>query len=257
MPVRRPRAALAVLILAALLPAGTAPAQSRNDPLRFIRWPVDDARGLVSGISVPEVIGAAGVGLVVFGLSHYDRPAVDGLEGLRGTTAMSVAEQLGNPRVVYPMAVLVFTGALLSGKDRFQETAFTSLEALVFANAVTGLIKLSVGRSRPNANLGPGSFEPFSGRVSFPSGHATTAFAALTPWFLSYPGPATAGLLVLAGATAVSRMANDYHWLSDVVAGSAIGFTMAWALTRRHVRLGSVLVEPAITMRSASVRISL
>ena len=252
MPFPRRRTAFTALLLVTAMTAG---AQQRNDPLRFVRWPMDDARGLVSGISVPAVIGAAGFGLAVYGLSHYDRQAVDGLEDLRGTTAMSVAEQFGNPRVVYPMAVLVFAGALLSGEDRFQDTAFTSLEALVFSNALTGMIKLSVGRARPNANRGPGSFEPFSGHVAFPSGHATTAFAALSPWFLAYPGPATAGLLVIAGATAVSRMANDYHWLSDVVTGSAIGFTMAWVLTRRHVRLGSVVVEPAITARSASVRI--
>ena len=86
-------------------------------------------------------------------------------------------------------------------------------------------------------------------------GIATTAFAALSPWFLYYPGPVTAGLLVLAGATAFSRMATNEHWLSDVMAGSAIGFTTAYALSRRHVRIGSARIEPGISANAVSVAV--
>ncbi|MFT4605367.1 MAG: membrane-associated phospholipid phosphatase, partial [Rhodothermales bacterium] len=51
---------------------------------------------------------------------------------------------------------------------------------------------------------------------------------------------------VLAGATAFSRMASNVHWFSDVVAGSAIGFTTAWLLTRRHQGPGQITLSPTI-----------
>jgi hypothetical protein len=41
-------------------------------------------------------------------------------------------------------------------------------------------------------------------------------------------------------------MVTNRHWLSDVVVGSAIGSATAYALTRRHVRVGGVRVTPGI-----------
>jgi len=240
-----------------VLSAALQPALARQapDPLRFVMWTVDDAVGIVGGVSYPEVLGVAGAGLVVFGVSRFDRDVARHTAPITDDGLIRVAEEFGNPRVVLPMSIVVFTGALLSGDARFQEAAFTSIEALLFANAVTLSLKLATGRARPGRDLGPGSIEPFSGKYSFPSGHATTAFAVLTPWYLYYPGPATAGLLVVAGATAFSRMAANEHWLSDVVAGSAIGFATAYVLARRHIRLGPTRVTPALSANTVRIEI--
>ena len=73
----------------------------------------------------------------------------------------------------------------------------------------------------------PDQFDPFSGHNSFPSGHSTVAFAdaeALdretsarwVPW-AAYP---------LASLVGWSRVRDDKHWGSDVVAGAALGY---WA----------------------------
>lgn len=66
-----------------------------------------------------------------------------------------------------------------------------------------------------------------STRNSFPSGHTATAFMAATmlhkeygltqsPWY-------SIGGYTVATATAVSRMMNNRHWLSDVMVGAGIG----------------------------------
>ncbi|NBC18539.1 MAG: phosphatase PAP2 family protein, partial [Bacteroidetes bacterium] len=68
----------------------------------------------------------------------------------------------------------------------------------------------------------------------FPSGHATTVFAFTTPWVLYYPGVPTYGLLALSAGTAYARLADNVHWFTDVMAGSAIGIATAYWLTRRH-----------------------
>src|SRR5439155_22996610 len=97
------------------------------------------------------------------------------------------------------------------------------------AGAVTSALKFSVGRWRPDEAPGdPHKLDPFSGKSSFPSGHATLAFAAAAaldretdaPWvpWLAYP---------VAGVVGWSRLRDNEHLLSDVVAGAAIGFWTA------------------------------
>jgi undecaprenyl-diphosphatase len=123
---------------------------------------------------------------------------------------------------------------------------------------VTNTIKGIVDRSRPTidplaAHLGP----------SFPSGHSSTAaalFAALALLAGRKRSARARAILVgvavaLAVAVACSRVLLDLHWVSDVVAGLALGWawfalcTIAfggWAL-----RLGGV-VEQARLPRSAA-----
>ena len=90
-----------------------------------------------------------------------------------------------------------------------------AFSAAIMAGAVNG-IKYSVGRLRPDG----------SRYNSFPSGHTATAFMTASmlhkeygwrsPWF-------SIGGYTAAAVTGVSRICNNRHWLSDVVAGAAIG----------------------------------
>lgn len=85
----------------------------------------------------------------------------------------------------------------------------------IMAATVNG-IKYSVRRLRPDG----------SRYNSFPSGHTATAFMTATmlhkeygwrsPWF-------SIGSYTVATVTGVSRILNNRHWMSDVVAGAAIG----------------------------------
>jgi membrane-associated phospholipid phosphatase len=124
--------------------------------------------------------------------------------------------------------------SLFSSNTRFQDAAFTSLETLLAAGAVSYGLKYAFGRHRPADAPGPFTFAPFSGHSSFPSGHATTAFAVLTPWVLYYPNLATYSLFAVSTGTAVARLAHNEHWATDVLAGSAVGFLMGYWLTKRH-----------------------
>jgi len=222
-------------------------AQLRSDPLRFLEWPVEDAAGLIGGFSGAEWIATAGTGIGLVYLSRYDQGLTDEVVGITEGTHIAIVEEFGNVKVIRPMGAVILIGALMSGNDRFQDAAFTSLEAVIYSNLVTNFLKTAVGRSRPYQQEGPSEFQPFAGGTSFPSGHATTAFAFLTPWFLYYPGVPGAVLLVVATATAFSRMATNFHWFSDVVGGSAVGFLTARALVRRHQgRSGRIDIQPTL-----------
>jgi len=112
------------------------------------------------------------------------------------------------------------------------------LGALAFscAGLVEFAIKRLVGRPRPAtalpslAALGP-SFVPEID--SFPSGHATSVFAVATVFGAFYPRLRWP-LYTVAAAVAVGRVYLDRHYLSDILAGAAIGIAIAMSLLHYH-----------------------
>lgn len=84
-------------------------------------------------------------------------------------------------------------------------------------------VKLAVQRRRPELDGLP-PLSPVVSRLSFPSAHATTSFAAA--WAFRELAP-PAALYLAAGAFAVSRPYLGVHYPSDVVAGAALGTLLA------------------------------
>ena len=116
--------------------------------------------------------------------------------------------------------------------------------AVVAASGLNVVVKWCVGRHRPfkepEVILGPYVTHPFAGglrglfdekNLSFPSGHACTAWALAAGLAVVRPRGAWA-VMVLALATGVERVLENAHYCSDVVA--AIGFStlLAWACGR-------------------------
>lgn len=109
--------------------------------------------------------------------------------------------------------------------------------AVVFKDAlaygIMGLsvtaIKHAVGRLRPDG----------SEYVSFPSGHTATAFTSAVLFDLEhghkYPALTAVGY-GMATYTGISRILNNRHWLSDVLAGAAIGVISAELAHYLHQR---------------------
>ncbi len=230
------------LLWLALWPA-TATAQAPEpspDPIRFVWWTGGDVKAFGRGVfSMRTLYVAAGVGGTVFLLSGQDadltQGAIDLAEGA-GRRPRRILNEIGNVDAVRPMALIFFLGSLTSGNKKLQDAAFTSLEAIVISNLITNSLKALVGRARPFQNEGASSFKPFSGNTSFPSGHATTVFAFTTPWLLYYRNAPTIALFALGAGTAFTRMADNVHWFTDVLVGTAVGFTTGYWLTKRHQR---------------------
>lgn len=237
------RAALLVVLLTAAWPAAaqTPPPYAQGPSpertiWRFARWTAEDAFSLPGQLASRDVLYVAGAAGALFLAAQVDEPLAGFTEPLPDGGLTHYAELVGDRDVVPPALLGVFGTTLLIGDERMQDAAFTSMEAFLFAGLMTNALKGVFGRARPEHGEGAAHFDPFSGLTSFPSGHATTAFAVLTPWALYYPGLATPLLLGVSASSAFSRLATNRHWFTDVVAGSAIGFTIGYWLTQRHLR---------------------
>jgi membrane-associated phospholipid phosphatase len=128
--------------------------------------------------------------------------------------------------------------ALLDDRDGYGEGR-AMFESAAFSAASATLVKLAAGRRRPTETTQVDDWR--NSGSSFPSMHATVTFAIGTVlaesgnennrWIRRILGYG------LAAGTAYSRVHDGQHWLSDVVAGAALGFaTGDFVVNRRDER---------------------
>ena len=109
--------------------------------------------------------------------------------------------------------------------------------AVAAAGLLDQILKNLLCRARPSAGNAGAFFTGFPcvpapyALASFPSGHATTAFAVAAVLSFWYPRW-TAAWLALAAVVGWSRIALGSHFPSDVVAGAILGVAVALAFVR-------------------------
>jgi membrane-associated phospholipid phosphatase len=128
--------------------------------------------------------------------------------------------------------------------------AYRMLEAAAFGSVTAEAFKLAAGRSRPNETLRIGDWR--EGGSSFPSLHVTAAFAIGTVFAESGPDDYRfVRRLVgygMATGTAYARLHGNVHWLSDVVAGAAVGiYSGVFTLHRERAEHGALMFGVAPT----------
>ena len=140
--------------------------------------------------------------------------------------------------------VVLALGVGLARPDRWRVPIQVLLITLLCAGLVE-LIKPMVNRPRPEeVLLAPAGVTPQGSgwNSSFPSGHATTAFAFARALSLAYPSVQPACLLAASG-TSLSRMFVRRHYLSDCVAGAVLSWLLAGVAWRAIQRADDRLVD--------------
>ena len=135
-----------------------------------------------------------------------------------------------------PVATLLFVGVAvaLAVARRWRASVTVATTGLVLLVLVP-LAKTVIGRPRPSVPV-PVVALPES--LSFPSGHATTAAALYGVLALTLPRllgprsrvPLALAATVVAGTVGVTRVVLGVHYVSDVVAGWALGCAVVAAV---------------------------
>jgi len=134
----------------------------------------------------------------------------------------------GEPVLIFGVSGGILAAGVISGRPELTRRGGRVLASVVAAGLTTGALKEITGRFRPDNTTDPYVFRPFTNHDAFPSGHATMAFALATSLSAEIQRPwATALLYAGATGTAWSRLNDQKHWLSDVLAGATVGITAA------------------------------
>ena len=243
---RRAVSALSVLLLAAgvflVLTPNPAQAQSSDSSPEvhrisgkyFVKMGTDLGKVFISPIHWKGkdlwLFGGsvATTGLVMAFLDHGIREWVEDHQNTSYTNFSLFITHLGEPPFLLGLSTVLYVGGEVFNDDNLRKTALMSLESFCLDGIVINGMRYLFSRSRPLSGEGPSSFHWFSfrnGQHSFPSGHTSTAFAVAaviagqSDSFLV--GAVSYGL---ASLVAISRVNNNEHWASDVIAASIIGY---------------------------------
>lgn len=149
-------------------------------------------------------------GLIVKGQNKHFR-------GLRNDYLPEFDRSLDNYTQYLPAAVMV--GLKLGGvegRSSWGRMLISDVMSIALMAGIVNSLKYSTKVERPDG----------SDRFSFPSGHTATAFMTATMLAKEYGFRSPwvgIGAYTVASATGLMRMANNKHWLSDVLTGAGIG----------------------------------
>ncbi|MEJ2368091.1 MAG: phosphatase PAP2 family protein [Acidobacteriota bacterium] len=179
-------------------------------------------------------------------LYHYDEHIRTWAQEHRNKTSNNITKivkPFGNGYFTMPLLAGFYLAGRFDRNTKLQETSRLAFESFLLTGAVTQVLKFGVHRDRPsespynNVFNGP-SFN--NKHLSFPSGHASSAFALATMFATEYRGRRWVPPLAytLASLTALSRINSNAHWASDVFVGSALGYFMSKEIYRLHQKPG-------------------
>lgn len=220
---------------------------------------------LVTGKDV-AVLGAFALGTALIApvdrqiAAQMQNPGPQGSRFLR--TAGTSFRLLAVPGSLITAAGLYVVGRA-DHQPRIQAAGLHSVESILISDVVVGGIKVLAGRQRPYVDVkNPYDFQlgrGFKGNdfQSFPSGHASNAFAFAStvtresqfwwPHSGFYVGSVLYGGATLMG---ISRIYNNAHWASDVVAGAALGTVIGLKVEKyTHSHPGNSVDERLIEAR--------
>jgi membrane-associated phospholipid phosphatase len=133
---------------------------------------------------------------------------------------------LGGGLAIGGVAVGFFAAGRVARGDRFRAVTYDASQAIIINELYTTGVKLAVKRERPD----------HSNRLSFPSGHASNAFAIASVVGHHYGRGGDVAAYTVASFIALSRCAANKHHFSDVVAGAGLGWTVGHTVSHRNAR---------------------
>jgi membrane-associated phospholipid phosphatase len=230
----------ALLAIATIAVPRAACAQQAGSPSAVKTFVVDVGRDYVNFLApanLPLAI-AGGVGAATV---HQGDAEVAG--DLAGPTpyALQPGATYGNLAFQFPLAISWWVVGHAAGTSRAAAAGRDLVRAQISGASWTYAIKYLADRTRPNGDP-----------RSFPSGHATAAFATATVLYEHYGWKLGVPVFAAAAYVAGERVTASKHWPSDVVFGAAMGMLAGRTVTL-HLRAAKIAVQPHAMRGGAGV----
>lgn len=172
--------------------------------------------------------------VLICGLSYlfFDIPIAEHFKGSSPSlkrVARLISDLIDSDHQLFVWPILFFCFRLLWNKEQVANRCLLLVMSIPMSDLLSGLIKFILGRARPimlfsSEQFGFTYFSREDAFQSMPSGHACAIGAICGAFSCFYP-KATFPLYILALFLAFSaRVVQTKHYLSDIIAGIAIGF---------------------------------
>lgn len=139
------------------------------------------------------------------------------------------------PNFIY--AAGMYWNYKLTENTRSYNRSLAMTKASAYSSLVTTVLKYTVREQRPNG----------AARNSFPSGHATTAFAFASVVGVEHGIGWGIPAYLIAGGVAYSRLNDNAHYSHDVIAGATIGMAYGIGLALHQEGRKKINSLPLIT----------
>jgi hypothetical protein len=189
------------------------------------RLPANLGRGFVGVVHGDNLVSFIAGGTAAGAATFLDQDVRNSFQG--NTMNWGDALETGAGPIWSTVLVAgMFTAGQLSHHSRFRAMTYDMLDAAVVNFAYTELIKVAARRERPNGQ----------DNQSFPSGHTSNSFALAAVAERHYGWKIGVPAYLLAGLVGASRLEQDKHYLSDVVAGATLGYIVGRTVVRVNGR---------------------
>jgi hypothetical protein len=172
------------------------------------------------------VLGVGAVSALTLSQTGADREVQDAVHGSIGDFEY-IGNIAGNGFTIGGIVVSTYIAGRLIKDEKVIETGKALIESEIITGVMTSVIKVSVGRKRPD-----GAGNRFTS--SFPSGHASASFALASTVDAMYGYKIGIPLYLFAGFASFSRLSNNSHFLSDVLFGAVLGTVVGRAVASIH-----------------------
>lgn len=185
------------------------PAPQASLPARL--WKSEVTRTLLVGVALTRIS------------THFDTDAKREATTHRWaeSDAVDFGELYGDGGYLAALSAAAWGFGAVSRNPEIRHTGTTMMKGLLLDAVLVASLKSAVGRSRPDR----------SDARSFPSGHTSGAFTISTVLIRRHGLKAGIPAFGLATFTAIARMEDSRHYLSDVVAGAALGIAVGQLVT--------------------------
>lgn len=186
-------------------------------------FPRNLGRGFVSVFNkeslAPFLIGATAAGVS----ASFDTRMQNGFGGQSQGFGKAGAKA-GSASVMVPLTAGLFLAGRATHNSRFRAATYDIAQAAIISNVYTTTLKSAAQRSRPDG----------SDRLSFPSGHTSSAFAMASVFDAHYGHKVGIPAYAAAAAIGLSRIERNKHNLSDVLAGATLGYLVGHSVSKSN-----------------------